>query len=153
MVTLKDELDMIRKYEEIQKLNYSDSFSVLYLLSPDCEEILVPKLIIQPLVENSILHMRSLSKRGMITIKTRMQDEQTLVIIVADSGTGADIENINHYIRGECELDTATDSFGVRNVYERIRLIFGENGDLIYRADGEGYTEAVITIKVRGERD
>ena len=148
MVSLREELDIIRKYEEIQKLNYSDNFRVQYMLSPVCEDILVPKMIIQPLVENSIIHMRSAAGRGEITIVTRMQDAQTLVIIVADSGTGADIERINHYIRGECELDTAKDSFGVRNVYERLRLIFGENGDLSYRTDREGQTEAVITIKV-----
>ncbi|MBQ8812913.1 MAG: histidine kinase [Lachnospiraceae bacterium] len=148
MVSLREEVDIIRKYEEIQKLNYSDNFRVQYMLSPACEDILVPKMIIQPLVENSIIHMRSAAGRGEITIVTRMQDAQTLVIIVADSGTGADIERINRYIRGECELDTAKDSFGVRNVYERIRLIFGEKGDLTYRTDREGYTEAVITIKV-----
>jgi len=148
MVPLREELDIISKYEEIQKLNYSDNFHVEYLLSHACDDILVPKMIIQPLVENSIIHMRSVSGAGEITIVTRMQDAQTLVIIVADSGMGADIELINRYIRGECELDTAKDSFGVRNVYERLRLIFGENGDLSYRTDREGHTEAVITIKV-----
>jgi len=148
MVSLREELDIIRKYEDIQKLNYNDNFQVHYILTPACEDVLVPKMIIQPLVENSMLHMKVADGKGEITIVTRMQDAQSLVIIVADSGTGAEVEQINRYIKGECELDTARDSFGVRNVFERIRLIFGENGDLFYRTDKEGHTEAVITIKV-----
>lgn len=147
LVSLREEIGIIQKYEEIQKINYSDIFQIHYVIASDCEEILVPKMIIQPLVENAIVHTKTVSGCRKITVVARMQDMKTLVIIVADSGKGADVDRINRYLRGECELDTARDSFGVRNVYERLRLIFGENGDLNYRTDLEGYTEAVITIK------
>lgn len=149
MVPLREEIANIRKYEEIQRLNYDDSFTVNYSLDSECEELFVPKLIIQPLVENSIIHMVTNGEKGEINIVARMQDEQTMVVTVADSGMGVDTERINQYMRGERSLDTAKDSFGVRNVYERIRLIYGKHGDLIYRTDRDGHTEAVVTIRVK----
>lgn len=149
MVPLREEIDNIRKYIEIQRLNYAERFSVIYTLSPECEEVFVPKLIVQPLVENSIIHMVTNGKKGEINIVARMLDEQTMVIIVADNGVGVNTEKINRYMRGEYSLDTAKDSFGVRNVYERIRLTYGKNGDLAYRTDREGHTEAVITIYIQ----
>ena len=150
MVPLYEEIENIRKYVEIQRLNYDERFTIIYTLASECEAILIPKLIIQPLVENSIIHMATSGRRGEINIVTRMQDKQTLVIVVADSGVGVDTEHINRYMQGECSLDTARDSFGVRNVYERIRLIYGINGNLTYRTDRDGHTEAVVTIQVKG---
>jgi len=62
-----------------------------------------------------------------------------------------DMEAINRYTRGEQSLDNDHDSLGVRNVYERICGVYGENGSLVYRRVGED-TEAVVTImmKARG---
>ena len=65
-----------------------------------------------------------------------------------DDGTGVDTDEINRYIRGENVFETDKESFGIRNVYDRIHLIYGENGELEYRHAPEGNTQAVITIRV-----
>ena len=148
LVPLQTEISMIQKYEEIQRLSFDSCFKFYYQIEAECEKILIPKLIIQPLVENAILHSRDQRGEGSVTIRARLEEKETLFISVEDDGTGVDTDQINRYIRGENVFETDKESFGIRNVYDRIHLIYGENGELEYRHAPEGNTEAVITVRV-----
>lgn len=147
LVSLKNEICMIQNYEKIQKFSFYEGVTFEYHVMQECEKILIPKLIIQPLVENAIVHGGKHEERTVrISVKKK---EDWLYISVIDSGINVDTNWINRYIRGEniCEVDK--ESFGIRNVYDRIHLIYGENGNLEYRNTAEGCTEALVTIYVK----
>lgn len=148
LVSLQTEISMIQKYEEIQHFSFDNCFTFSYHIMPECENILIPKLIIQPLVENTIIHSRDQKGEGSVTITARLDAEKSLIICVTDDGVDVDTDQINRYIRGENVFETDKESFGIRNVYDRIRLIYGEKGNLEYRHTPAGNTEAVVTIRI-----
>lgn len=150
LVPLKDEINIIRQYEEIQKLSYEDTVEFHYSVMPECEAVLIPKLIIQPLVENSIIHGQGTQNEMIrIYIEASMQQNAVMTITVTDNGTGTDTEKINLYLQGKCKIKADGDGFGVRNVYERIKWYFGEEGTLAYHRNEKDNTVAVVTISVK----
>lgn len=148
-VLLKDEIEMIQKYEEIQQMSYDGAIYFRHEIEPKCESFLIPKLIIQPLVENAIVHGIDLRKGNAEILISVCMQEECLIIKVVDSGTGLDAEKMNRYIHEEEKPDGDSYSLGVRNVYDRIKLVFGETGNLYYAVNENGNTEAVITIRLK----
>lgn len=73
-------------------------------------------------------------------------EDNSVIIRVWDNGTDADVERINRFLRGEDEFEKGSDSLGIRNVYERIHMVYGEMGDLYYEKDESGCTVAVIRL-------
>ncbi len=147
LVRISDEIYTIRQYENIQKSCYRDSISFEYHIAEETEELLIPKLIIQPLVENSLVYgVNPQEKTVYIKLSVFLENED-LVITVWDSGKNADVEKINRYVAGE--IDYKVDSLGVRNVYERITIAYGEEAGLTYKLDEEGHTIAMIRIPAK----
>lgn len=153
LVPLKDEIEMIGHYEEIWKMSYEDSLRFTHDIAPCCEEILIPKLMIQPLVENAILHGANLAEKiGHVSVQVRKLEHGEIVIKVTNNGKDAEVERINLYLQGKCDVEVNKDSFGIRNVYERIQMFFGDAGDLYYQKNGNGETEAVLTIRIEHQK-
>lgn len=153
LVPLKDEIEMIGHYEEIWKMSYEDSLQFTHDIAPCCEEILIPKLMIQPLVENAILHGANLAEKvGHVSVQARKLEHGEIVIKVTNNGKDAEVERINLYLQGKCDVEVNKDSFGIRNVYERIQMFFGDAGDLYYQKNGNGETEAVLTIRIEHQK-
>ena len=154
MVPLKVELEMIVHYEEIWNMSYEEDLIFYHNIHPACENILIPKLIIQPLVENAILHGIDFNReKGKIFIEAEVTSDSRLLIKISNNGNKADIEKLNAYVRGKCALNVDKDSIGVKNVCDRIAWYFGEDGELFYRINGYGHTEAVITISIQQTQD
>lgn len=148
LVPLEKEIGIIRQYAEIQKMSSGGTVGFEYSIVPECEGVLIPKLIIQPLVENCIIHgFDSVREDGRIEICAEKGEEGEIRITVTDNGRGGDMEAINQYIHGEGNLQEIHDSLGVKNVYDRIRRVYGTGGNLEYQQgdDGKG-ARAVITI-------
>lgn len=144
LVQVQEEVDLIRRYENIQKSCYRDTISFEYDIAPETKPLLIPKLIVQPLVENALMYGMD-PKGKTVYIKLSISLEQDcLVISVWDSGKDADVDRINRYIAGE--LACRVDSLGVRNVYERINLAYGDDAGLNYQKDAQGHTVALIRI-------
>ncbi len=137
IIRLKEEIDHTRSYMNIQQMCYGDSMDYKILLPKELEEVRIPKLTIQPLVENALYHgVRE--KRGKSTIKVTCQEqEENILIIVEDDGKGmqpsqkAELENTLQ--------EGGRVGFGAAAVHERIKLYFGkEYGIKIYSEYGEG---------------
>lgn len=147
ILPLSRELDHVRSYCEILRFRNRVDFD----LQINVPEILlnrsVIKLILQPLVENSIQHgfSRRISK-GMITIDAREKDGY-LILSVTDNGEGGDVEFLNGLISGEYRLaSSGKPAYGIINVDERLRLTFGEHSGLRYSETSEGSIVAEIWI-------
>lgn len=122
-IYLKEELELVNCYVDIQKIRFNDKFSYTVDLQEGLEECVIPKLIIQPIVENSVLHGLKESEEGNILVRITEQ-EDVLCIEVTDDGCGAPeerIDAINH--RRQEQL---VGHIGVSNVDTIIRLTYGE---------------------------
>ena len=106
IVPLREEILMIKQYQEIQQMTHKDSIIFKYCIDRECEDFMIPKLIIQPLVENAILYGAPKDDREHeIEISVALFRENELMIVVRDSGRDADVEWINQYISGKCEKE------------------------------------------------
>jgi len=117
-VTLREELESIDEYLDIEVIRFGPHLRVVKDISPDTLDVVVPSMIVQPLVENSIKH--GLARKvggGRITIKTMLQDGHA-VIEVHDDGLGMSEERLEHALGG---------GIGLSNVNERLRTIYGAN--------------------------
>ncbi len=147
LVRIEDEIRIIKQYENIQKSCYSEQICLEYIVDDAVSKLMIPKLIIQPLIGNSIKYgVVPDEHRVCIKLKIYMESEY-LNIMVWDSGRNADVEKINRYISGKLEL--MVDSLGVRNVYERLQITYGENAEFVYSQDAEGHTIATIKIAAK----
>lgn len=156
-ITLREEMSLVRSYLDVQKFRYEDLFEY----EPFCpEELLdceVPRLIIQPLVENALYHgiKESDQERGNIRIRIEKEEPDILLILVMDDGAGMSLEEcgrLNKILRME-ERPEEIRAFGVRNVHDRIRFSYGEAYGLFYRPGTGGGTIAEIRLPLKGRRD
>ena len=131
MVTLGEELENIDNYLNIQQYRFEDRFVVRKEIDPESLLCLVPKLIVQPLVENAIIHgMETKEGQGTIWISTQILRD-TLIIGVKDDGEGIDPEKlavINDYLANGAPAKSRSDmriGLALNNINERIHMIYG----------------------------
>ncbi len=141
-IPLRQELDNLRHYVSIQKIRYADCFRVQYDVDEVLMNALVPRFILQPLVENSILHgVREGGAAIQITIGCRRVAEGDILLSVKDDGQGFELGDIRK------KTPERFSGIGLSNVHERIRLSFGEPyGLAVESAPGKG-TLCRITLK------
>jgi two-component system LytT family sensor kinase len=136
-VTLREELDAVDEYLDIERVRFGPSLVVLKEIDEASLEVIVPSMILQPLVENSIKH--GLSRKvgeGRITIRSSRRAGHA-VIEVIDNGVGIPSDRLE---------STSQYGIGLRNVNERLSVIYGANYALkLQSAPGEG-TSARIEI-------
>jgi two-component system, LytTR family, sensor kinase len=134
-VTLREELESIDEYLEIEVVRFGPHLAVDRQIAPQTLDVIVPSMILQPLVENSIKHgLSSKVGGGRITIRTLVRDGHTL-IEVHDDGLGMSEERLEHALG---------DGIGLSNVNERLRTIYGANYHLKLRSvPGEGTCASV----------
>lgn len=156
MVTLSDELKNIDTYIEIQKFRFGDRFEVIKdFEATNVNDIIIPKLTLQPIVENAIYHGIELSERkGYITIKI-VETTDRVLLRISDNGVGMDkekLEELNRSMSDKLQLtqdSTQTSSQGsiaIKNVSDRIKLCFGESyGIVVYSIKGIG-TDVEVRI-------
>lgn len=124
-VTVRQEFHVLQQYIDIQKFRYDDGFQVIFECDEAAEEKKIPKLLIQPLLENAIFHGVEFKKgEGLIIITARLRNE-AVMITVEDNGVGIAPEILEKIHEGE-QLGSKT-HVGIVNVKERIQLNFGES--------------------------
>jgi len=136
-VTLREELESIDEYLDIESVRFGPQLAVDKHISADTLDVIVPSMILQPLVENSIKH--GLSRKvggGRITIATRTHAGRT-VIEVHDDGVGMTEERLEHAFG---------DGIGLSNVNERLRTIYGANCQLRLTSEPGKGTLASVEI-------
>lgn len=144
MVTLSQEIKNTENYLKIQQYRFNNKFIIINRFDEDTLDCLVPKLIIQPIVENSILHgLESKIGKGTLTFKA-YKTEKRLIINVQDDGLGIEFEKlvaINDVLTNSSDdkTDKAGMNIGLVNVNERIKLNFGNDyGIRIYSSQNVG---------------
>ena len=141
MTTVENEVNNIRAYLKIQLIMHDNSFKVEEQYDTDTAAMEIPKLILQPLVENAIDHGIDMSEQEDRSLKIRIsQDEGNLLLSVSDNGVGMEQEKADQIITYQ------SSGYGVRNVSERIQVLYGEEGGVsVESAPDRGTT---VTIKI-----
>lgn len=125
-VPLKEEFENARQYLELIQQQHPEKLMFDLRILPEVEQIYVPKLILQPIIENYIIHgFRKESYFNYLNIRTELDDNH-LFIIVEDNGTGMSDERLTEI---RCHLNDAAShirSLGMKNVHQRLKLNYGE---------------------------
>lgn len=148
IITVKEEITHVSNYLYIQKIRYKDKLNYVIHVDESLYAIEVPKLILQPLVENAIYHgVKAKRGGGTITI-TGVPEGENLVFTVQDNGAGMPqekVEELNRRMSERSVLDEKK-SFGLFYIRERIQLCYGTGyGVHVESALGEG-TRVTITL-------
>lgn len=143
IITIKEELSNVENYLSIQKVRYSDIFDYEIIADKEVLCLNIPKLTIQPLVENSIYHgLKMKGCFGKLLIECIAQNESA-VIKITDDGTGIEKERLKKILQGNREQKQ---NFGLTSVDERIKLYFGEEYGLMMESEEGKWTTATIRI-------
>ena len=131
MIPLRQELDTLQSYLRIQRMRYGERFALSVLVPEELTDLYVPKLILQPLVENAVFHGFSDGRTdGLIVVEGRLSGSM-LLLSVADNGVGMTPE-LARSILDEQSPEArrhhkgSLRSIGLRNTQDRIRLRFGD---------------------------
>ena len=148
IITVKEEITHVSNYLYIQKIRYKDKLNYVIHVDESLYAIEVPKLILQPLVENAIYHgVKAKRGGGTITI-TGVPEGENLVFTVQDNGAGMPqekVEELNRRMSERSVLDEKK-SFGLFYIRERIQLCYGKGyGVHVESTLGEG-TRVTITL-------
>lgn len=119
LINIEDELKNIKNYIVIQKIRYGDSFHIEYLIDNTLLKKKIIKFILQPIIENCIIHGFDTNKEAQKIILSIQKVHVNIEIIIEDNGKGFDLE--------EVFKDNKLSGIGWNNVDERIKLIFGDN--------------------------
>ncbi len=144
VITIAEEVDVVRNYLTIQKIRYNDILTDSYDIEAGIGNTRILKLVLQPLVENALYHgIKPKGEPGHINI-TAVRQDGYVILTVRDNGVGMTEDNIQK-IFGGIKPGEET-SFGLRGTIERLRIFYGiENVLSIKSLPGAG-TEVVLTI-------
>ncbi|MCR2803880.1 sensor histidine kinase [Paenibacillus soyae] len=135
LIHLRDEIELTKAFIYIQQVRYSNSFEVEFSYEEEIQFALVPKLSLQPLVDNAIRHgISHLGEGGRIYIRMGLSDTEPaqLVLEVEDNGIGMEKS------RQHQEAGRKRPGIGLQNVRERLRLLFKDNAALEMESSGQG---------------
>lgn len=151
MVCLEEEVEYLKSYVMIQNERFGGKVQLKLELEPDTRKCLIPKLILQPLAENSFEH-GLLNKAGdwLLTVESHTTPEGDLLICIKDNGIGFDSERLAQ-IREKIELDTVKalnsgSHIGLANVHARIKLRSAKEG---HGVSIDSSPETGTTVSVR----
>lgn len=150
VVTIREEIDNCKNYLKIQKVRYQNSFEVIWNVESSVLECKIIRIVLQPVVENAIYHgIKHLTSGGVICIVAMRRDDM-LKIEVTDNGLGMTAEEINELNRRMTQ-DVIQESkhIGLANVYQRLKLFYGEEGDLMIKSKLGSGTSLIIQIPWR----
>jgi two-component system sensor histidine kinase YesM len=149
MVMLKEEIQSIVNYVEIQKYRFGDIFEVYYDIPSQLENLFILRFILQPIIENSIIHgFEDIGNNQFhITIKAFSEDD-ILYITITDNGKGMDDIAIETLFTTEDKRNVMHSGIGLKNIHDRIQLYFGpEFGLKISSLSNQG-TSIQLSLRV-----
>ena len=145
--TVREELDVLDSYIYLMKIRYSDGFEVEYQIDRGCLDYKMPRLILQPIVENSIVHGLAEKEDDIGHLKISLEEEkESILFTVEDDGRGMTQEEIECLLHPKERLDDDNTSIGIENVLGRLKLNFGEQCAVWMEGRQGCYTRTFLRI-------
>jgi two-component system, sensor histidine kinase YesM len=148
VIAVKDELEHAKQYLQIQKIRYNRKFDYQFNVQPQVFQYSVVKLVLQPIIENAIHHgINSEFESGMIQINAFTKGKK-LIFEIENNGYGITPERIAELYQSMKEEEQAN-SVGLRNVYQRLKLYYGDEADLEITSELDRMTNVRLVIPLR----
>lgn len=149
VVTLRDEITHAKLYLEIQNLRFENRVSSIWDLDPSIEDCKIIKIILQPIIENAVIHgiFEKPSKSGTIRVSAK-KFEDGIRIYVADDGVGMSEDTVRENFASSLsgEMADTKGGYGVRNICDRVKLAYGAPyGVTCTSIQGEG---TIVTVHI-----
>ncbi|MDT3428707.1 two-component system sensor histidine kinase YesM [Paenibacillus forsythiae] len=150
-ITVEEELDIIRKYLIILELRYERTFWLELDVEPGTEKLVIPRMLLQPLVENAIFHgIVPKNTDGRISIRIRKYDRD-LEFLMEDDGLGIGEDKLKVLNRLETAAENGEIGIGLRHIYDILRLYYARNWTCSFTSrPGQG-TAVRIVLQVLSE--
>jgi len=150
-ISLGEEIEYIRNYVVIQKLRFNESFEIVVDVPNDLYTLQIPKLILQPIIENSLIH--GMDETVSLTIRVTAQVEHDqLILQVSDNGAGMSDQKVSQIMAALTSVN-ALSKAGLNNVSQRIKLYCGDAFGLeLLTKEGEG-TTVVVRLPVKASQE
>lgn len=158
LITIEEEFMYIDRYIALLKRRFEDKITLNKDVDPQVLYIKIPRLLIQPLIENAVYHgFENSREKGIITLNANIQDD-LLIIEVIDNGNGISAEELLRLNNG-LDMDNDTyfkslsskknKSIGIDNVNRRIKLFYGEKYGIEIKSKINIYTKVTVTLPVQ----
>lgn len=154
LIPLVEEMQCVDAYLYIVSMRFGQRLKTEKEVDSDLLKIQVPQLILQPLIENAVVHGVETVKSGCIQLKVYKEGNNVILQIIntGKNMSQKDIERIEEILNGKYERNYRDkdrhEALGIHNVNERIKLIFGEEYGLTIKPYGEGRTASTITLPI-----
>lgn len=147
MIPIQEEICYLKSYVEIMRYRDYSSFEISFEVQPQLRQCLVPKLILQPIVENALIH-GIYNKNGTGHIIVRVTgDDQEIHIAITDNGQGIEPEKLSTLlVQKKNNTRSRFSGIGLANVNERIKLLFGDRYGLYIQSIYQMYTTVEVLI-------
>ncbi|MEW9050823.1 MAG: histidine kinase [Neobacillus sp.] len=154
IVSIKAELKHVQSYLSLQKQRFDEQFEFELNVEKEVEEILVPKMILQPIVENCFKHgFDQQLQNANILIDVKLTNDDMVCIIVKDNGTGVTeerLEAIKHELQsGKPSENGQRESIGLKNIFDRLQIYYDQQAKLFVSGSlTEGFAVTIMIPKV-----
>lgn len=148
LITLEEELDIIRKYIVILEMRYEQPYELSIAMDPGAEKVKVPRMLLQPLVENAVFHgFVPVNRGGKVSIDIRLEQDE-LRILLEDNGAGMSEEQLAKLASSS---DFSEAGIGLKHVYDSLRLYCGQGPGITINSELGRGTRILITVRLRKE--
>ena len=145
IIFVKDELEQVRSYIKLQQIRYPNMFKVTYNIDERILSFRIIKLLLQPLVENAIVHgFDQIDYCGIILIDGFLKKDN-IILRISNNGNMVDLEKIQKYLN--YTPDEQVSSYGLKNVNDRLKNLYGDEYGIKFSIENN-YTVATITIPI-----
>lgn len=144
-VSVEEEIKFTKMYVSLLQARYPDMFEVIWNVDENIIDYQIPKMTLQPLIENAIYHGIIPTERyGQITVSISDNNE-SFVISVRDNGCGINKEEVKKLNEEIIAFDNEK-NIGTRNIYKRFNIIYGEKFNALYESEEGVYTEVRLIV-------
>ncbi|MDQ0230748.1 cache domain-containing sensor histidine kinase [Metabacillus malikii] len=149
-VKLSSEMEVVKSYLEIQKFRHGDRLNYEMIVDDAALDIPIPPLIIQPLVENAVIHGVENNQSGGSVLVKAVVSEAKLIVSVSDNGTGISVQKRQeiYQVLNEVEEKEGT-RIGLRNVHQRLQLTYGNETGLTIQSNEHEGTKVSFFIPIK----
>lgn len=149
-ISIQEELDMITNYLTIENIGYNNAIQWNMDVDEECLDMPIPKFLLQPLVENSILHSKMASGQSALKIDIQIHHKNNnLCMVIRDNGSGIDAKTLAAIQEGLANntMQKGKNGFGLSNVNRRLKLFYGNEYGLEIQSR-PGCTENIIVLPI-----
>ncbi len=149
LIPLSEEMSYADAYLYIISRRFGEKLEVSKEIDENCLQVMVPRLIIQPIIENAVEHGMNFAGKGKIHIRISKKEDRLLIEVMNNGKlTEKDMEKIVHLLGEKDMKEIRSASLGIRNVNKRLKLLYGDECGLTIKSDKNGHTVSTIIVKI-----